>query len=305
MIFSELYSAYYNTVAKIISKALDGNLNRDTICQIVDDNAFFESNFTILPSLQDGSWCLLNSDFSTPLKHSPDMPLTTLQKQWLKAVLQDPRIKLFSGNNIFDDTFPDVEPLFTESDFKIYDKSADGDNFSDPKYIENFQKILQAIKNQSFVTVTYFNRKNRKNKGNFSPYKLEYSAKDDKFRMLCFGRHSNPINLQRIVSVSVLGKDCTLNNSSKKDIIRELCVQIKDENKALERVLIHFAHFEKKTIKCDENLYMLYLKYYENDEAEIVMRILSFGPYLKVLQPQRVVNLIKDKLISQKNCNIK
>ena len=41
------------------------------------------------------------------------------------------------------------------------------------------------------------------------------------------------------------------------------------------------------------------------DETEIVIRVLSFGPYVKVLEPESFVNLIKERLISQKSCELK
>ena len=41
------------------------------------------------------------------------------------------------------------------------------------------------------------------------------------------------------------------------------------------------------------------------DETEIVIRVLSFGPYVKALEPESFVNLIKERLISQKSCELK
>ena len=40
MIFSELYSAYYNTVAEIIKAALDHPLEKNEIGKIVEEHAF-------------------------------------------------------------------------------------------------------------------------------------------------------------------------------------------------------------------------------------------------------------------------
>ena len=43
MIFSELYSAYYNTVARIITAAFDKNTTEKDLDRIVSENAFSES----------------------------------------------------------------------------------------------------------------------------------------------------------------------------------------------------------------------------------------------------------------------
>ena len=92
MIFNEIYSAYYNTVAKIIASIINGNADEKTINKIIDENAFGESMLTVLPSLKSEKWQLVHADMTTPLQHIPTMPLTLTQKQWLKAISLDPRI---------------------------------------------------------------------------------------------------------------------------------------------------------------------------------------------------------------------
>ena len=76
MIFSELYSAYYNTVAKIIETAFDPQMTEKDLHKCVEDAAFSESVLTILPALKSGKWPLLKSDLSPVLEHLPTMPLT-------------------------------------------------------------------------------------------------------------------------------------------------------------------------------------------------------------------------------------
>ena len=53
MIFSELYSAYYNAVARVIEKILEGEQNPKELQRIVYENAFTESFATIIPALRD------------------------------------------------------------------------------------------------------------------------------------------------------------------------------------------------------------------------------------------------------------
>ena len=40
--------------------------------------------------------------------------------------------------------------------------------------------------------------------------------------------------------------------------------------------------------------------YDKDDETEMVIRILSFGPMIKVVQPEHFINLIKERLRKQK-----
>ena len=52
MIFSELYSAYYNTVAAIISRIIDGEHSERELQKIVTERAFLES---ALSKVRNGS----------------------------------------------------------------------------------------------------------------------------------------------------------------------------------------------------------------------------------------------------------
>ena len=96
MIFSEIYGSYFKAVSAILSKAAEGRLTERELTRTVLENAFGESLVTIPAKLTDGSWPLITDDFRTPLHHKPHCPLTTLEKQWLKALLLDPRVRLFS-----------------------------------------------------------------------------------------------------------------------------------------------------------------------------------------------------------------
>ena len=64
MIFNEIYSAYYNAVAKIISAIISGNADEKSLNKIVEENAFGESMFSILPSLKSEKWQLVNADLN-------------------------------------------------------------------------------------------------------------------------------------------------------------------------------------------------------------------------------------------------
>ena len=95
MLFSEFYGTYFRTVASVLDRAVTGNLCGKDLPEIVRRTAFGESVLTIPAALTDGSWPLLTGEMTTTLRHSPSRPLTTLEKRWLKALLQDPRIALF------------------------------------------------------------------------------------------------------------------------------------------------------------------------------------------------------------------
>lgn len=302
MIFSELYSVYYNTVAKIIEAAFNPDATEKDLQRCIMEEAFSESVLTILPALKSVKWPLLNEDLSPALHHKPTMPLNILEKRWLKAIAEDPRVKLF------DIEFPeleDVEPLFTRDDYKVYDQYADGDPFEDETYIKHFRLMLSAIKNDRPVRITMINRHGKKVWVRFYPKGFEYSVKDDKIRIIATGCRFKQFNLGRVASCDFYNGHGPWREKPQVERRKDLTLLITNERGALERAMLHFAHFEKQAERLEDDKYILRLKYYENDETEIVIRVLSFGPYVRVLEPQSFVNLIKERLISQKSCELR
>lgn len=303
MIFSELYSVYYNTVAEILKAAIDHPLGKNEMRRIVEERAFGESILNIEPSLMEGRWQLLRQDGTTPIQSVPSMPLTTMQKRWLKAISLDSRIRLFQDELI---EFPDVEPLFTEEDICIFDKYADGDNYRDGAYIKNFRRILDALRNRYPLSIDVLNRRGHRTCIVLMPEYLEYSEKDDKFRLIGSGcRLGRTVNLGRIIRCErYTGQSVISSNERKRQRPRSVQFELVDQRNALERVLMHFAHFEKQAEQIGDQRYKVTIYYDKDDETEMVIRILSFGPMVKVTAPVHFINLIRGRLIQQKSCGL-
>ena len=302
MIFSELHSAYYHTVAEIISKIIDGERSEKEMQGIVSKYAFSESALTIMPALKSEKWQLVHKDMTTPLKNKPSIPLTKLEKQWLKSISLDPRIKLFG---VKFDGLEDVEPLFTSDDYYIYDKYNDGDPFESEEYQNHFKVILEAIRQGSQIK---FEMQNRFGKSMFvrcRPIRLEYSEKDDKFRLVTEGWHAvSTVNVGKMRSCVHYMGEKELSDFSREEQHDTVTLRVLDERNALERVMLHFAHFEKQAEKLNKNNYLLKIKYSIDDEPEMVIRILSFGPLVEVIGTEKIRNLVIEKLKKQKNCGL-
>ena len=67
----------------------------------------------------------------------------------------------------------------------------------------------------------------------------------------------------------------------------------------MERVMLAFAHFEKSAVQISDDVYRLTLNYDSFDETELVVRVLSFGPMVKVLEPESFKNLIQERISKQ------
>ena len=229
------------------------------------------------------------------------MPLTELEKRWLKAITLDSRFRLFG---VEPEGLENVEPLFTPEDFTVYDRYADGDPYDDADYTERFQTILKAIREKKQLSIDYESRKSIHKRIVCRPRLLEYSEKDDKFRLILTKGDVGSINLQRISKCEIIDRDVQNTVRRHKPIKQAMVCYITDERNALERAMLHFAHFEKEAERMDDKTYKVTLQFYTSDETELLIRILSFGPLIRVTEPESKVESIKERLKKQIGCGL-
>lgn len=296
MLFHEIYSSYYLVTAGILREAVQGTLTGKKLNAIVRRYAFGESLLTIPEGLAGEKWRLLHRDLTTPLEEEPSMPLTDLEKRWMKALLLDPRIRLFEPDMT---GLNDVEPLFTPDMIVYYDRYLDGDDYDDPSYIRHFHTILKALRENRDLFIRYETRLRTPMELTVTPHYLEYSQKDDRFRLAAAGKKRRwTINLSRIT-------ECELSEHSERipleaPEMQSITFELEDRRNAMERVLLHFSHLEKETRRLDGRRYLVTLKYDRQDETEMVIRILSFGPAIRVVEPERFVGLLRERIERQK-----
>lgn len=299
LLFHEIYGCYFRVVSAVLTEAVCGTLTAERLDALVREKAFAESVLTIPAALQNGEWPLLDKTKHTPLRHTPYIPLTTLQKRWLKALLLDPRIQLFAPSTV---GLENVEPLFTPDMFVYFDRYADGDPFEDPAYIAHFKTVLMALREKRKLRVTFEGHREKIHRWICVPFRLEYSAKDDKFRLLT--SIGLTINLARITECALLEHCSAESFHEPKPDQRTLVLELTDERNALERALLHFSHLEKETVRLPERRYQITLHYDYEDETELLIRVLSFGPMLRVVAPDRFISQIKQRLQRQASCEL-
>ena len=308
-LFSEIYSTYYNVVSTILKESLGNRsgLSSREISEIIQKNAFDESSFFILPKLS-GDWGLMHKSgekYISEVSEIFPLPLTNLQKSWLAAILNDPRIKLFLSDKTLDslkNSLQDVEPLFNYEDFRYFDVFSDGDPYESEEYINNFSMLLTAINTNTSVTITYASPRGKNTVDQYTPYALEYSQKDDKFRVFTLDTYKRKItlNVGRIINTS-------FTNIPQNQILPEIApskkavtIKILNERNALERAMLHFSNFEKRTEYYEEtDEYICEIFYEVKDETELLIRILAFGPTLRVLSPEPFIELVRGRVARQ------
>ena len=298
MLFSEYYGLYYACVAEILAEAVEGTLTKERISEIASKQDFGESVLSIPANLRNGNWPLITPDCKTRIRHIPAHPVTLLQKRWLKTLLLDPRIHLFG---LTDKDLEDVAPLFDPAKIVWYDRYSDGDHFEDEGYIERFRLLLEAVKTHRKVQVIFDSHRGKHNNWTVIPYRLEYSSTDDKFRLLCHsGKWRNrTLNLSRISYVH-LWETFDPDEYPVPDLTNEsVTLEIYDQRNALERAMLQFSYLAKRTEKTGERTYRMTLHYRKEDETELLIKIISFGPLMKVVEPDSFAVLIKERIERQ------
>ena len=300
MLFHEIYSSYYIAVSSILKEAVRGTLTGKKLNALVQEHAFGESLLTIPDGLKGEKWRLIYKDLSTPLEEEPSMPLTILEKRWMKALLLDPRIRLFMPDmtGLKEIGLEDVEPLFTPDMIVYYDRYSDGDDYENPEYIRHFRTILQALQDEQDIFVSFESRLHAKPQLVVTPHYLEYSEKDDRFRLVAAGhRRRWVINLSRITACEPAHRNDRV--QLKEAPAKTVTFELEDRRNAMERVLLHFSHLEKESKRLDDRRYRVTLKYDRQDETEMVIRIMSFGSAIRVTEPDSFVALIRERIRKQ------
>lgn len=295
MLFHEIYGSYYQAVNTILGEAIQGTLTPKRLNELVQTHAFGESFLNIPDGLTGERWRLLHRDLTPELGSVPERPLTLLEKRWLRSLLLDPRIRLFDVDM---HGLEAVNPLFTPEMFVYFDRYTDGDDYHDPVYIAHFKTVLTALREKKDLFISY---KTARSQPTIlvTPHHLEYSEKDDCFRLIAAGpRRDWIIRLSRITDCSIVenGRALPLLPIRPETLVFEL----EDKRNALERVLLHFSHLEKETMRLDETHYRVTLQYDRADETEIVIRILSFGPMIRVIEPAHFIDRLRERIERQR-----
>ena len=298
MLFSEVYGSYFQVVAAVLSEAVDGQLTETRLEEIVREKAFAESVLSIPAALKAGDWPLLTKDLKTPLRRRPNMPLTMLQKRWMKALLLDKRIQLF---DLPVEGLEDISPLYTQEVFEYFDRYNGGDPYEDEDYIDHFRIILRGLREKRRLLIQSKNHVGVEDTFCCIALRLEYSSKEDRFRLITASAETiQALPLGRLRSCTLLEHYEEESDQLPQPEKETLVLELEDERKTLERAMLHFSHLEKETVRLPHNRYRISLRYYCEDEMELLSRVIAFGPLLRVLSPDHFISLIRKRLEGQK-----
>ena len=134
---------------------------------------------------------------------------------------------------------------------------------------------------------------------------MEYSSKNDRFRVHVIQYRKDKAVDTGIINLSQIKlTECTdiapEANCVKVYEKREVVIKITEERNAVNRFMMEFAELERvseydeKTKEC-----IIRMKYDLKDETEILIRLLSFGPVVEVLEPLDFRKKMKERIDKQ------
>lgn len=316
-LFSEIYSCYYQILYKMLQSG--DSLTKPQMNRIIQKYGYAETGLYLLPQLLDGGLPLgtwEQAQYSFFLDPELKIPLSNLQKSWLQTLLQDPRIRLFLSRHeieSLEEMLADIPPLYQRDDFYYYDAFQDGDDYASVTYRKHFRILLTAIHTHQYVDISFLSGKHHRVHYHFLPCKLEYSVKNDCFRLLALEARGRSkyrmftINLGRIEEIALLNRFADPDNLPDIDTyIRKsyhnepVTLLIRNERNAMERTMLQFANYQKNTTKLSEKQYQCEIFYNKANETELLIEVLSFGPLVQVIGNQHFLHLLRDRLRNQR-----
>lgn len=317
-LFDKIYGCYYQIVSCILQQAAKAPVTKQQMQEICDQYGFLESGLAIIPKLVDGTWDLLTetkpNQFSAKFTTVKKLPLTALQKSWIKSLINDKRFQLFFTDEelfLMMEEFQDIQPFYDLDDFYYFDQFLDGDAFEDPQYRLNFQGILHAIEHNQAVSLTYHSPKRNLSRFEFLPCRIQYSEKDNKFRVIGLESPSRSLHNLTIVNIARIK---TLTTTSlqlpepfliepllKKLLVTDpVVIEISGERNSLERCMLQFSNYIKQTVYDEKRkIYICSIYYNLLEETELLIQILSFGPVIKVIGPKKFLGQVKARVKRQ------
>ncbi len=147
------------------------------------------------------------------------------------------------------------------------------------------------------MKVEYRNRYGRKRQGYFAPYRLEYTLKDDKFRlnavrvdrgqMIDYSR----LNLARIVKITQVPEARIPEGFEEyiqgHKVVEPVEIELTNIRNGFDRCFVHLSNYERRAeYDDDKGTCNVKIYYYDFEETELLITLMSYGPILKVIGPE-------------------
>lgn len=315
-LFHEYKNKYFHLVFKILNLAWDG-LEKEEILKIIDEEEYEEKVIDkefktfegmILNEYEDEKLNLLkeeNNKYYTVLNNRNPVPVkvrfSKLEKMWLKGMLEDKRVQGLLGKEILDKLQKSMIDVCEGSNevIEFTNKNKSDFEYDFKKLNRDFFTILKAIKEEKTVIYTNVDREGNEYKDKLAlPLRIEYSLKDDKFRVSMYSiedKRSILVNMHTLKEINISEEKCKF---TREELIKKMkenkyceepiTIVLKDVRGAMERCFMSFSSFERSSRALGENNYEIDIYYYCFQEYDVISKIISLGPYVIVKKPKRI-----------------
>lgn len=308
-VFHELYGRYYQNMARIL---LETPCTRDVIEKIIKEQGFEESLLFLLPQVTGiEGWNLLEQQeqlWYSKLLYEPYTPTTQLERRWLKAQLNDSKVKLFLSEELikqFLERLQEEKELYRKEDFDFFDRNKKGDPYEEEAYQKVMRTVLRGMYKRTELEITDQNKKER-----YLPLQMSYSMREDRFRLYAVSKRDILQDQMTILCMSKIKKaeilpERTISEINLQKWLKEhrekkpVIVRVSDERKALDRFMIQMTDYEKKTEEKEDKKVDVHIFYRPEQKEELLERFLAMGPMLEVIEPQELRLEIEKRIRDQ------
>lgn len=263
------------------------------------------------------------------------LPLTRIEIRWLLTVLDDPLAEIFLEKewitglknllnrvSCADGAFPMQSIYYFDRYHLNRDCESEEPGISEPvrmtegerKYL---RQVYRAMKSEKKIRVLFRNWKGEERTVICAPVWMEYSRRDDLFRIWYVNHKVKKImkiNLSRIVDLTILqdsryryhlDREKELLDEAYQKSMTRIKVEFYQGTRNLpDRILTEFSLWKKKCVyDIQTEKYTMTLHYPTEDEKEILVRLLGYGPYIRILaeDDNYVLKEIKRRLSVQRD----
>lgn len=320
-LFKNYYSRYTHIFHKLIEASTSSSIDKHFITKYVSLHGFLETPLILTPKILDpnqkDSFPLLkklpdSKKYNSILKNRPSSFLTNLEMKWLKNILTDSKINLFLSSKTqskLNNELKNIDSLFPSEHFERLDTALDSDSVENEVYQKHFWKIKEGILNKEVLYIEYQSGNDKSLVGFFAPLRIEYSLRDDKFRLKCLKISSggkttfHRLNLARITYIK--NTDENFNESYFKRLNKTknsnpLEIEIHNFRNGFERTFIQLSQYKKSSWYDEENnVCHMSIDYDPVDEMDLLITMLSFGPIIKVKSPEKFKSMYISRIKQQ------
>lgn len=319
-LFNEVKNRYFLLIYKIINECENGK-SKEEIVQIIDEGEFEQkvigknqqsfADLVLNRCLSKENFCLLSEEdgkFYPSIRNcgNPPLPIrfTNLEKAWLKALLDKDKVRLILGKNTYEklhNKLKDIDTPIREEYFELTNTINLPQVDNEFAYESNFNIILSAIIKEKPIRYNNTDKRGNVYKNKLAvPINIEYSMRDGRFRVSMYSIDDDrPImaNIFSLSSLRIVDEDVEIDREKAKELLIEqkysgepIILEVTDSKAAMERCFMCFSGMERTARDLGEGKYEIRLNYYMFEEENIIRNIISLGPYVRVLSPQRIAD---------------